>query len=96
VLLGCIADDITGATDLANVSSDFLLLGNDIEVIAYARHLAQHTRRIIRQNLAWAGAYNLLAVPFAAVGLIPPWGAAIGMSLSSLLVVMNALRLQRS
>ena len=85
-----------GATDLANVSSDFLLLGNDIEVIAYARHLAQRTRRIIRQNLAWAGAYNLLAVPFAAVGLIPPWGAAIGMSLSSLLVVMNALRLQRS
>jgi Cu2+-exporting ATPase len=84
-----------GATDLANVSSDFLLLGNDIGVVADARRLAQRTRRIIRQNLAWAAAYNLLAVPFAVMGWIPPWGAAIGMSLSSLLVVMNALRLQR-
>ncbi|MDX1698447.1 MAG: HAD-IC family P-type ATPase, partial [Thiohalobacterales bacterium] len=85
-----------GATDLANVSSDFLLLGNDIGVLADARRLAQRTCRIIRQNLAWAAGYNLLAVPFAAMGLIPPWGAAIGMSLSSLLVVVNALRLQQT
>jgi Cu2+-exporting ATPase len=83
------------ATDLANSSSDFLILGNDASVIVDSRHLARRTRRNIQQNFAWAGAYNLIAVPFAAAGWIPPWGAAIGMSLSSLIVVMNALRLQK-
>jgi Cu2+-exporting ATPase len=82
------------ATDLANVSSDFIILGDSVDVLADARELAQRTRRNILQNFAWAGGYNLLAVPFAAAGYIPPWGAAIGMSLSSLIVVMNALRLQ--
>jgi Cu2+-exporting ATPase len=83
------------ATDLANSSSDFLILGNDASVIVDSRHLARRTRRNIQQNFAWAGAYNLIAVPFAAAGWIPPWGAAIGMSFSSLIVVMNALRLQK-
>jgi Cu2+-exporting ATPase len=84
------------ATDLANASSDFLILGNDASVLATARLLARRTRRTILQNFAWAGAYNLIAVPFAAAGWIPPWGAAIGMSFSSLFVVLNALRLQRA
>lgn len=83
------------ATDLANSSSDFLILGHDVAVLADARRLARRTRRNIQQNFAWAGAYNLIAVPFAVAGWIPPWGAAIGMSFSSLFVVMNALRLQR-
>ncbi|MEN8801047.1 MAG: heavy metal translocating P-type ATPase [Thiogranum sp.] len=83
------------ATDLANSHSDFLILGNDAAALADARRLAQRTRRNILQNLAWAATYNLLALPFAAAGWIPPWGAAIGMSFSSLFVVMNALRLQR-
>jgi len=83
------------ATDLANSSSDFLILGHDAAVLADARRLARRTRRNIQQNFAWAGAYNLIAVPFAAAGWIPPWGAAIGMSFSSLFVVMNALRLQK-
>ena len=83
------------ATELAQVHSDLLILGRDIGVIGEARGLAQRTRRIIRQNLAWAAAYNLLAVPAAAAGFVPPWGAAIGMSLSSLWVVVNALRLRR-
>ena len=84
------------ATDLANSSSDFLILGDDARSLAGARRLARRTRRNILQNFVWAGAYNLIAVPFAAAGLIPPWGAAIGMSFSSLFVVMNALRLQKS
>jgi Cu2+-exporting ATPase len=84
------------ATDLANASSDFLILGDHPGALADARRLARQTRRNIMQNFAWAGVYNLIAVPFAAAGLIPPWGAAIGMSFSSLLVVMNALRLQRA
>jgi Cu2+-exporting ATPase len=82
------------ATDLANAGSDFLLLGEDPAALADARRLARRTRRTIRQNLAWAAAYNLVAVPFAAAGWIPPWGAAIGMSCSSLFVVLNALRLR--
>ncbi|MGB5518912.1 MAG: heavy metal translocating P-type ATPase [Gammaproteobacteria bacterium] len=82
------------ATDIANVSSDFLILGDNVAVLADARELAKRTRRKILQNFAWAGGYNLIAIPFAAAGYIPPWGAAIGMSLSSLIVVMNALRLQ--
>jgi Cu2+-exporting ATPase len=83
------------ATDLANSSSDFLILGHDAAVLADARRLARRTRRNIQQNFVWAGAYNLIAVPFAVAGWIPPWGAAIGMSFSSLFVVMNALRLQK-
>ncbi|NNJ94374.1 MAG: heavy metal translocating P-type ATPase [Halobacteria archaeon] len=82
------------ATDLANASSDFLVLGDDAGALVAARQLARQTRRNIMQNFAWAATYNLCAVPFAAAGLIPPWGAAIGMSLSSLLVVLNALRLK--
>lgn len=84
------------ATDIANVSSDFLLLGSDASVLAKARELARNTRRNIKQNFAWAAGYNFIAVPFAAMGMIPPWGAAIGMSLSSLVVVVNALRLHSS
>jgi len=53
------------------------------------------THSIIRQNLFWALAYNLLAVPFAAAGMIVPWMAALGMSLSSLLVVLNSGRLAK-
>ena len=83
------------ATDLANASSDFLILGDDPGSLVSARRLARRTRRNIMQNFTWAAAYNLLAVPFAAAGWIPPWGAAIGMSFSSLFVVINALRLQR-
>ena len=54
------------------------------------------TRKIIRQNMIWAFGYNVCALPLAAAGLVAPWLAAIGMSLSSLIVVLNALRLSRS
>jgi len=83
------------ATELAQVNSGLLVLGSDPGVIGDMRRLASKTHRIIRQNLIWAASYNLLAVPAAAMGMIAPWGAAIGMSLSSLLVVINALRLRR-
>jgi Cu2+-exporting ATPase len=82
------------ATDLAQVSSDLLVLGQDLTLLPRMRDLARRTRRIIRQNLIWAAGYNFLAVPFAALGFVAPWGAAIGMSLSSLLVVLNAMRLR--
>jgi len=83
------------ATELAQVNSGLLVLGTELGVIADMRRLAARTRHIMRQNLVWAAAYNLLAVPAAAAGMIAPWGAAIGMAGSSLLVVLNALRLRR-
>lgn len=82
------------ATELAQVNSGLLVLGTELGVIGEMRGLGEKVRRIIHQNLIWAASYNLLAVPAAALGLIAPWGAAIGMSLSSLLVVINALRLR--
>jgi Cu2+-exporting ATPase len=57
--------------------------------------LARRTVRVIRQNMAWAVAYNLASVPLALAGLLPPWAAGLGMSLSSLAVVANSLRLAR-
>lgn len=83
------------ATHLAQYHSDLLLLAPDLAVIPRALRLARCTRRIVFQNLAWAGGYNLTAIPLAFMGLVPPWAAAIGMSLSSLLVVANAMRLRR-
>ena len=63
--------------------------------IVDASNVAQQTGRVIRQNIAWAIAYNLAAVPLAAAGILAPWMAALGMSVSSLIVVLNALRLHR-
>ena len=84
------------ATELAQVNSGLLVLGGELSAIGTMRGLAEQIRKIIHQNLIWAASYNLLAVPAAAMGLIAPWGAAIGMSLSSLIVVANALRLRGS
>ena len=81
----------SGATDLARQSADFLLTRSDFDSVVETRDIAWRTRRTIRQNLAWAASYNALAVPFAAMGFVPPWLAAIGMSLSSIIVVGNAL-----
>ncbi|GAB1264998.1 heavy metal translocating P-type ATPase [Aurantivibrio infirmus] len=83
------------ATDLAQLKSDSVLLSDHLLVIPNAIACARFCARIIKQNLAWALCYNLLALPLAAMGMIPPYIAAIGMSLSSLLVVMNGARLYR-
>lgn len=82
-------------SQLAQVTSDMVLMSNGLSVISEAMQMAEKTRSIIRQNLAWAISYNLLAMPLAAFGLLAPWMAAIGMSFSSLLVVLNALRLRK-
>lgn len=83
------------ATDLAKTSADAVLLSNRLSSLVQAFKLARRTRRIIIENLVWAGLYNSAVLPFAALGLITPLWAALGMSLSSLLVVLNALRLTR-
>ena len=83
-----------GGTDLARQQADIILLAEDLMPLALGVKLARRALRIMRQNLAWAFAYNLLAIPLAMLGVITPWMAGIGMSASSLLVVLNALRLQ--
>lgn len=84
------------ATDLAKTSADAVLLSNRLDSLIKAFRLARRTRRIILENLAWASLYNGLVLPFAALGWITPIWAALGMSFSSLLVVLNALRLTRA
>jgi Cu2+-exporting ATPase len=80
---------------LAQTSADIIMLGESLGPVTTAVEMSRQTMRIVRQNLAWAIVYNALALPLAAAGLVPPWAAAIGMSASSLIVVLNALRLNR-
>jgi Cu2+-exporting ATPase len=84
-----------GGTALAQTSADLVLQGESLGPLALGVSTARRARRVIAQNLAWAAGYNLVALPLAAAGLVQPWMAAIGMSASSLLVVVNAMRLSR-
>ncbi|MFB4367660.1 MULTISPECIES: heavy metal translocating P-type ATPase [unclassified Pseudomonas] len=84
------------ASDLAKTNADAVLLSNRLGSLVDALRLARRTRTIIIENLAWAGLYNGLVLPFAALGWITPIWAALGMSASSLLVVLNALRLGKA
>jgi Cu2+-exporting ATPase len=86
---------VSGASELANSTADFILTDKSLIYIDYTFKTGERTQSIIRQNLFWALGYNLTAVPFAAAGLIVPWMAALGMSLSSLLVVLNSGRLAK-
>jgi Cu2+-exporting ATPase len=81
---------------LAQGAADMVLLSGRLSDVAAMVRYARRTRLIVRQNLAWAVSYNLVAIPLAMAGYVTPWMAAIGMSASSLLVVLNALRLTRS
>ncbi|ROS05269.1 Cu2+-exporting ATPase [Sinobacterium caligoides] len=84
---------MTQAADLARTSADCMLMNNNLSNIIKLIRTAERSKKIIRQNFAWSLGYNVLTVPLAAAGLIPPYIAVIGMSLSSLIVVGNALRL---
>ncbi|MGL5948897.1 MAG: heavy metal translocating P-type ATPase [Aeromonas sp.] len=86
---------VVGATALAKQSADGLLLGQTLSGLLHAIAHARRTQRIVRQNFAWALGYNALILPLAASGYLPPYLAAAGMSLSSLVVITNSLRLQR-
>ena len=82
------------ATAQARNASAAVLLASALGGVAALQALERRTRGGVLQNLAWASAYNAVAIPAAALGLVPPWAAALGMSASSLLVVGNALRLR--
>jgi len=81
------------ATPLAQSQADFVVQGGQLARIAQTLRLARRTMRVVRQNLGWALAYNMACIPLAVVGWIPAWLAGLGMAGSSLLVVLNALRL---
>lgn len=82
-------------TDIAMEASDVTLIRGELTSIADAIYMSKKTMTNIRQNLFWALAYNIIGIPIAAVGLLAPWLAGAAMALSSVSVVLNALRLQR-
>jgi len=81
-------------TNVSKTASDAVLVTQELEVVNKSLLLAKKMNQIIKQNLSWAVIYNLVAIPFAMMGLVPAWLAALGMSFSSLVVVLNALRLR--
>lgn len=94
VLAGAdVAIAVASGAALAHASASIVLAGDDLRRLPTVFAVARRTRRVIRQNLAWAIGYNGLALPLAALGYLPPWLAALGMSASSLVVTFNALRL---
>ncbi len=84
-----------GGAQLARTQSDFILLSENLDHLRHGLRRARKTLQVIHQNLWWSFAYNFVALPLAIAGYVTPWIAGIGMSASSLLVVLNSLRIQR-
>jgi len=87
---------IARSTDITKVSADIIMLSEKLDLISDAITTSKFVHRVIKQNLIWALSYNLLALPLAVSAILTPWLAAAGMSLSSLVVVLNAMRLSRN
>jgi len=83
------------ASDLAKINADAIVLNSQMSVLNDTFQTAFNTRKIIKQNISWAVIYNISMLPMAATGLIPPYLAALGMSVSSLAVIFNSLRLKK-
>ncbi len=81
------------AVPLAQAQADFVLLGGQLRDLLNAWQHSTLTMKIVRQNLVWAVLYNLACIPLALLGMLPAWAAGLGMATSSLVVVLNALRL---
>ena len=93
---------INGGTDVAGDSADVILMQDDLSKIITLLNISKKTMRIIKENLFWAFIYNILMIPIA-IGLLKPLGitispmiASISMTISSLCVVLNSLRLRKS
>ena len=96
VLAGAAVSIAMGSgSQLAQASADMVLLSENLQQLPFAIKTSRRMQTIIKQNFAWTIAYNLLAIPLAATGWVAPWMAAIGMSASSLIVVLNSLRLKQ-
>jgi len=81
---------------LAQSQADFIVLGGRLGGVPLSVSIARRAMQIVRQNLAWAAAYNFVCIPLALMGYLPPWLAGIGMALSALGVLLNALRIGAS
>jgi len=86
---------LAGGTSLAQAHADLLLLDGRLDGLIHAHAIAAQVQHVVQQGRRWSLFYNLCAVPFAAFGQVPPWLAGVGMSLRSLVVVLNALRVGR-
>jgi len=86
---------VKGGAELANSAADMILTSDSLGLVSKAIETARRTRQLVHQNLTWAVIYNASVMPLAISGMLKPWMAALGMSLSSLLVVANASRLVR-
>jgi len=86
---------LASGAEIARASSDIVLAGERLSALVTARRIARETVAVIQQNQRWALLYNIVAMPLAALGFVPPWLAALGMSFSSLCVIGNALRIGR-
>ncbi|MDO9522049.1 MAG: heavy metal translocating P-type ATPase [Pseudohongiella sp.] len=86
---------VTPRDSFVQNSADAMLLNSTLMTLPRVLRFARKCRRVIRQNVAWSVAYNFTVIPFALMGMVPPWLAALGMSLSSVIVVSNAGRLRR-
>ena len=86
---------LASGAEIARASSDIVLAGERLSALVMARRIACESVAVIQQNQRWALLYNLVAIPLAALGFVPPWLAALGMSFSSLCVIGNALRIGR-
>lgn len=84
---------VQGSAALAQQKADVYCLTPGLDHVRRALDAARQTRRVLRQNIGWALAYNLIAIPFAAVGMMSPLMASVGMAISSLVVVLNSARL---
>jgi len=78
---------------ISQSGADFILMSSAVDAVALTHAVARRAVRVLRQNMGWAIAYNALSIPLALGGLFPPWAAGLGMAGSSLVVVLNALRI---
>jgi Cu2+-exporting ATPase len=87
---------LASGSTLAQARADLIILSSRLADVEFAFVVARRAMRIVRENLVWAFAYNVVIIPLAAFGYISPAAAAAGMALSSLAVVGNALRAKRA
>ena len=85
---------MSSGAELANANADIIILNENLSTLSYLLKVARKTNAITQQNYYWALAYNGVALPLAAAGILTPWLAALGMTLSSLIVVLNASRIK--
>lgn len=86
---------MSNGSEVSQAKADVIVLNGRLDSIPWLAEVGRRTQKIVTQNMRWALAYNGLALPLAASGYLTPWLAALGMSMSSLLVVLNAMRIRR-